>query len=414
MKFLRTVSTRRLLAIIVGLVSAIVAGAAIAVAAQGSGPVPAPKPLPNAIHTALAAPAPAGITARISFSNHLIDASDLQGADPILTGGTGRLWLSSDHRLRLELQSDSGDAQVVVNQRSFWIYEPSANTVYRGTLPADNSGAAGAKAKDKRRAGADKLPSVAEIQKNLTKLAQHVNISGAIPGDVAGQPAYTVRVSPKHDGGLLGAGELAWDAIRGVPLRIAVYAQNDATPVLELKATDISYGRVPASVFAISPPSTAKVVKVNTATTGHAGMAKGGMAKLHARHREISGAGAVAKRLPFKLVAPSKLVGLPRQSVRLLDWGGHPAALVTYGQNLGGVAVLEQTTSAAKSAGVPGGKRGREHAGLHLPTVSINGATGQELDTALGTLVRFDRGGVTYTVLGSVPAAAADAAARAL
>jgi hypothetical protein len=143
-------------------------------------------------------------------------------------------------------------------------------------------------------------------------------------------------------------------------------------------------------------------------------MAKGGMAKLHARHREISGAGAVAKRLPFKLVAPSKLVGLPRQSVRLLDWGGHPAALVTYGQNLGGVAVLEQATSAAKSAGVPGGKRGREHAGLHLPTVSINGATGQELDTALGTLVRFDRGGVTYTVLGSVPAAAADAAARAL
>ena len=100
--------------------------------------------------------------------------------------------------------------------------------------------------------------------------------------------------------------------------------------------------------------------------------------------------------------------------MRLLDWGGHPAALVTYGQNLGGVAVLEQPTAAAKNAGVPGGKIGRDHAGLHLPTVSINGAAGQELDTALGTLVRFDRGGVTYTVLGSVPAAAADAAARAL
>ena len=46
--------------------------------------------------------------------------------------------------------------------------------------------------------------------------------------------------------------------------------------------------------------------------------------------------------------------------------------------------------------------------------MSINGATGQELDTALGTMVRFTRGGVTYTVLGSVPSAAADAAARAL
>jgi outer membrane lipoprotein-sorting protein len=411
MKFLRTVSTRRLLAIIVGLVSAIVAGAAIAVAAQGSGPVPAAKPLPNAIHSALAAKAPAGITARISFSNRLIDASNLQGADPILTGATGRLWLSGDHRLRLELQSDNGDAQVVVNQHSFWIYDPSANTVYRGTLPADK---AGAKDKAMRRTAADKLPSIAEIQKNLNRLAQHVNLSGAIPSDVAGRPAYTVRVSPKHDGGLLGAGELAWDAIRGVPLRVAVYAQNDTTPVLELKATDISYGRIDPSVFAISPPNAAKVVKINTASAGHAEMTKPGR---RAHHRDVSGVAAVAKRLPFKLVAPSKLVGLPRQSVHLLDWGGHPAALITYGQNLGGVAVIEQPTESAKNAGpgaAAGGKNGRDHGGLNLPTVSINGATAQELDTALGTIVRFDRGGVTYTVVGSVPAAAADAAARAL
>jgi hypothetical protein len=102
--------------------------------------------------------------------------------------------------------------------------------------------------------------------------------------------------------------------------------------------------------------------------------------------------------------------------VQLLDWGGHPAALVTYGQNLGGVMVIEQSKDTAKSAGPAGasGKNGPDHRGLNLPTVSINGASGQELDTALGTIVRFDRGGVTYTVVGSVPAAAADAAARAL
>jgi outer membrane lipoprotein-sorting protein len=418
MKFLRTVSTRRLLAIIVGVVSAIVAGAAIAVAAQGSGPVPPPKPLPKAVRAALAAPAPKGITADISFTNRLIDASALQGSDPILSGATGRLWLSADHRLRLELQSDNGDAQVVVNGRSFWIYDPSANTVYKGKLPAGQGGAADAKDKAAKRAhaGADQLPSVAEIQKDLSQLAQHANLSGAIPSDVAGQAAYTVRISPKHDGGLLGAGELAWDAFRGVPLRLAVYARGDTRPVLELKATDISYGRVDPSAFKISPPSTAKVVTINTAqaTRGHAGGSK----KLRGHHQDVTGASAVAKRLPFKLVAPVKLVGLPRQSVQLLDWGGHPAALVTYGQNLGGVAVIEQTTDkggkAAAAAPAAGRKNGGEHRGLNLPTVSINGASGQELDTALGTIVRFDRGGVTYTVVGSVPAAAADAAARAL
>jgi len=49
-----------------------------------------------------------------------------------------------------------------------------------------------------------------------------------------------------------------------------------------------------------------------------------------------------------------------------------------------------------------------------LPKVSINGASGQELDTALGTLLRFERNGVQYIVVGSVPPAAAVAAARGL
>jgi hypothetical protein len=242
----------------------------------------------------------------------------------------------------------------------------------------------------------------------------HVNLTGAIPSDVAGQAAYTVRVSPKHDGGLLGAGELAWDATHGVPLRFAIYAQGSSTPVLELKATDISFGSVPESDFAVSPPSGAKVltVSVPAGATG-ADTAKARAARragrLHTQSR-VSGVAAVAKHLHFTLVAPDTLVGLPRRSVRPLDWGGSPAALVTYGQNLGGIAVIEQPADSAKAPSQASGDR----RGLNLPTVSINGATGQELDTALGTVLRFTRDGVAYTVLGSVPAAAADAAARGL
>jgi hypothetical protein len=85
---------------------------------------------------------------------------------------------------------------------------------------------------------------------------------------------------------------------------------------------------------------------------------------------------------------------------------------VTYGQNLGGIAVIEQSADSAKPGAAS--QSSGEHHGLNLPTVSINGVTGQELDTALGTMVRFTRAGVAYTVLGSVPPAAADAAARAL
>ncbi len=67
-------------------------------------------------------------------------------------------------------------------------------------------------------------------------------------------------------------------------------------------------------------------------------------------------------------------------------------------------------STAASSAGNGNGNQ----QGLSLPTVSINGATGQELDTALGTVVQLHARRRRYTVLGSVPPAAAEAAARAL
>ena len=64
-----------------------------------------------------------------------------------------------------------------------------------------------------------------------------------------------------------------------------------------------------------------------------------------------------------------------------------------------GIAVIE-------SASEPGEENGPgSEGGLSLPKVSINGAQGEELDTALGTVLRFSRGGVDYVVVGSVPPA---------
>ena len=408
MSYLRTASTRHLLAMIAGVVIAAGGGTAIAVAAGGSDPIPRPKPLPRAIHDALSAPQIAGITARITFTNHLISASNIQGSDPLLTGATGRLWLDpSGHRLRIELQGGNGDAQVVVNGRSAFISDPSMHIAYRFTLPAPG-------AEPKTAAGAGHVPSLANIQQELTKLAQHVDVSGAQPSDVAHHAAYTVSVSPRHAGGLLGSAQLAWDAVRGVPLRFAIYANGNGNgsggPVLELKADKISYRSISSKVFRIPMPAGAKVVSVAGASSG---AAKAGKRARKDHHAPVNGAAAVARRLPFALVAPTQLVGLPRHTVTLLNWGGHPAALVTYGQNLGGVAVIEQhADSAAAKPATSSGHGDRQ--GLSLPTVSIKGVTGQELDTALGTVVRFTRAGVSYTVIGSVPATAADAAARAL
>src|SRR3954452_16658845 len=288
MSFLRTISGARLAALCATVVVVAGGGTAIAVAGSEGGPTPPPKPLARAVHDGLTAPQVQGITARVKFTNHLIDSYGIHGANPLLSGADGRLWFAPGKGFRLELQSDNGDAQVVANPRSFFVYDGTSNTAYQGKVP---------KHRESRAERHHKIPSVARIQQGLNRARKHkLDISGPVPGNIAGQPAYTVRVGPGEPGGLLGAVELAWDAARGLPLRVAVYARGNSDPVLELVATEVSYGPVDTSNFALAPPSDAHVVNVG-----------GGR-----RHQRA------AKRLPFKLVAPKTLAGRKRSGVRVV------------------------------------------------------------------------------------------------
>jgi outer membrane lipoprotein-sorting protein len=388
MRFLRTLSTSRLLLLIVMVVVLASALAAIAVAASGGGgPTPPPKPLAKAVHDAVAAPAPAGVTARIKFTNKLFPSGAITGqvGSALMSGASGRLWATNDGRGRLELQSDAGDVQIVWNGNNLTVYDASSNTVYRAKLPAHSKGSP-------EHSGS---PSVAKIKDFLTEIEKHVALSGAQPSDVANHAAYTVKVSPKHDGGLLGAGELAWDASRGVPLRIAIYAQGASSPVLELKATNISFGPVPASNVDVSPPRGAKSVDLGSLRRGTEEAGSRGNA---------SGLSAVKTAAGFPVVAPAALVGLPRQDVRLVGQGDSKAALVVYGHGLGAIVILERRAGANGSTGVMGS----------LPKVSLDGVTAHELATQLGTALTWRNGEVSYVLAGSVPPAAAEAAARAL
>jgi hypothetical protein len=124
----------------------------------------------------------------------------------------------------------------------------------------------------------------------------------------------------------------------------------------------------------------------------------------------LHGLAAVRAALSFPLAAPPRLIGLPRRSVTAVTFGKRAGALVTYGQGLGAIAVIESPGAGSPGLGSVGGSAG----GVPLPSVSIDGSRGRELATALGTVISFARGGVNYTVLGSVPPAAAEAAARGL
>jgi outer membrane lipoprotein-sorting protein len=391
MSIFRRLSSRGL-AVLIGAIAAFGAVAAVVAmtAFGGSATAPPAEPLSQAIHDALSAPPVDGITARVSFTNNLLASSALgsiagASGSPLLSGASGRLWLTDDGHLRLELQSGSGDAQIVSDGTTLTVYDASSNTAYELALPA---------AKTSSSTPAHTVPAVSEIDSALAQLADAADISGAVPGSIAGQPAYTVTISPKANGGLVGSAELGWDAATGVPLHAAIYARGDTTPVLDLTATDISYGPVAASDVDITPPAGATIVPITLPT----------ISGTKPNATPVTGVDAVAAALSFKLAAPDTLDGLARNDVRLLGSGADAGALVTYGEGLGSVVVTEHAAASAQDASLFD----------LLPSVTINGATGHELVTALGTVVQYSTGGVAYTVAGSVTQSDAETAARAL
>jgi outer membrane lipoprotein-sorting protein len=368
---LRRLPLPRLL-LLCGLVIAIGISATALASALAAGPTPPAKPLAQAVHDTLANVQAAqieGVSAHIQLTDQLLEGASLASgghggeltSSPLITGGSGRLWIAKDGRVRLELQSQQGDTQLVYDGHTVTLYDAATNTVYRYTPSGHEGTAAGEEGAGEGASHQHEVPSVAKIEEAIAQLGKHADVSGATPTDVAGQPAYTVRVSPKEGGSLLGGAELSWDADNGVPLRAAIYSSAASAPVIELAASEISFGPVESSVFTISPPANATVKEIVLPR----------------------GDNEDAKR-PSDAEKPN---------------------VTTHGHGLSTIAVLASKSKSADSTG----------ASLEsLPKVTINGASASVLRTELGTLLTFERSGVRYLVAGAVSPAAVEEVAKGL
>ncbi len=379
MNIFRRLPLMRLL-LVCGLAVAVGACATALAFALGSGPTPQPKPLADAIHGALSGASTGqvqGVSASITFTDHLLEGASLAGggqsgeltSSPLVTGASGRLWIAKDGDVRLELQSEKGDTQILYDGHTLQLYDAAGNTLYRYT-PPPREGTGTGQGHETATGQGHEVPSVSKIEEAIARLSKHADVSGATPTDVAGQPAYTVRVSPNESGSLFGGVELSFDANNGVPLRSAVYAAGSSSPVIELAAGEVSYGPVAESVFAFSPPPGVKIEEVKAPGEGsHAG----------------------------------------NQSTHTT---GRPK-ITTYGHGVAAIAVLTSSRygeANTKNAGQKGAGEGLEG----LPKVTVKGVSASELRTELGTLLSFQQDGVSYLLAGSVTPAAIEALARGL
>ena len=347
---------------------------------------PPRRSLAGAIHHAMSSKPVAGISADFTVSQHLLPgASSLLDSSP-LAGATGSVWTSGDHA-RLVVRSQLGTAEVGLAGRTLTLYLPQQHAAYQVALP---------KAQADANAHDSGTPSLAEIRQTLAELGRTLDISGAVAGNVAGRPAYTVRISSRHDSGLIGPLALAFDADHGTPLRVALYPRGSSRAAIAFQVGHIHYGSIPASRTTVKLPSGTHVTQVQLPTRAEV--------KHAVSHAQKSTHGS---RAPVTAATPATLAGMPRTAARTLSSANGSGLLAVYGHGLGAVVVIERATG-ERSARSSSGPQSM------LPAVRINGARGSLIQTTLGTIVTFDRGGKQYVVLGARPAATILAAARAL
>jgi hypothetical protein len=195
-----------------------------------------------------------GVTARITFTNKLVDSASLQGSDPLLTGGTGRLWASKD-RLRLELQASpdrgGGDVQIQVRRRR----RVGLRQRLEHGLPGDASSR-------QRQAAGDPLRRPHPAAPRPALPARR-----GLRGHALERRRATglLRSASRHarTAGCWAPSSWLGTQANGVPLRAGVYAAGAADPVLELKATDVAFGRVPGSSLSVPVPAGTKTVNLD-------------------------------------------------------------------------------------------------------------------------------------------------------
>jgi len=400
LKFLRTGSLKALSASALAALGLLAAGSMIANGAASNNSKPAPKPLAQAVSDSFATQSAfTGVSARVTFTNAMLDSSGITGGvDPLTGGGSGRLWADAEGKFRIELQSDGGggDVQIVSDGKQIWFSHGASGKAWKATLPKYE------KTSDSADKSTDQWPpSVAAVAKAIKSLSGDATISAAKPDNVGGRPAYTVTITPKDTSGLFAGGRVSWDAANGAPLAVAVLAKGQAEPVINLRATSVEFGPVASAVFDMAAPANAESVDLASAKSSLATKKKSnkGMAEKRAYRKPVTGLNAVQSKVAFKISAPDTLAGKARSQVTLVGKGKDAGAVVTYGEGMSTVAVLEMLEAAKPRSANP---KSADEDVFALPTSKVGGVEGTKISTPLGGFVTFIRDGVRYTVVGSV------------
>jgi outer membrane lipoprotein-sorting protein len=312
---------------------------------------------------------------------------------------TARVWYGGQDRLRAELQGENGDRIFVYNGEKAWAYNGATNTLETGERPPV--------ARASGQPDAENPPNPEEVDRMLAELAPTSKLTQGTPVRYAGREAYVMTLSPRDEGStLVDHGRALIDSETFLPLELSLYAQGRPDPVFSSRVSDLDVGPIPAERFTFQVPPGAKVAPFDE---GKDERPEPGMRTSAQQPSEVETVAEAQRRVDFQigeLANPPDGRGLTGVYLK-----GADGVVLTYGSGWGTIVL----TQGSRNDGAPATQRAvTADNDLALPKVDLGGVEATELSTPIGTGLRWDAGGVSYVLAGSVPAADLERAAREL
>jgi outer membrane lipoprotein-sorting protein len=310
---------------------------------------------------------------------------------------TARVWYGGPDKLRAELQGDNGDRVFVHDGERAWAYNGATNTLRTVERPPETQSSELPDAEDP--------PTPAEVDRMLAELAPTSEVTQGTPVRYAGREAYVMTLRPKdEDTTLVDHGRALIDSETFLPLELALYAQGKPDPVFSWRVSSLDVGTVPAERFQFQAPPGARVIPFDD---GGEGRHKPEM-RAGAEPREVETVAEAQKLVDFEIRELASPPGGRELTGVYLK--GADGVVLTYGSGWGTVVLAQGPQQDGASVPNPEAAGGDPA----LPKVDLGGVEATELSTPVGTGLRWNAGGVSYALAGSVPAPELERAAREL
>jgi outer membrane lipoprotein-sorting protein len=325
------------------------------------------------------------------------------------TGNSGprsaRIWHGGTDKFRAELQGKNGDQIFVKNGSEVRSYDGATNTLRTGEKPEPEG-------------SPDEAASPEKINEILSDISPTSDLKTGPPEEFAGRWAYPLTLEPKDKSQtLVEKAEALVDAETFVPLSFELYAQDNPDPVIRYEASDFKVGDVPDERFQLETPPGAKVVSNEESGSGKEQGGKNG------EERGAQTVASVAEAQKSVTFPVKQLAGAPGgRELTEIRVAGSDKVIQTYGSGWGTIAFAqkadqgsaEDTDAAQRESSGSEADNGRGEQS-EVPTVDLGGGVeAKEISTPIGTALSWSADGVSYSLVGSVPAADLEEAARGL